>query len=156
DHDRTGERLSHRHERRPGKEFTERKLLGQWWERKANEYAEITVALHDLRRGIQSDINDITGESVAFGKEVRKEWNRRRTAAYDRVARAADTSMLFLCDKAQRALAAFAADWEAAGVAENEGPTMNDYMQALYKKQQAVEACLKKLSTIAKKELRIK
>ncbi|MBN1508842.1 MAG: hypothetical protein JW955_18490, partial [Sedimentisphaerales bacterium] len=28
DHDRTGERLSHRHERRPGKEFTERKLLG--------------------------------------------------------------------------------------------------------------------------------
>ena len=50
DHDNRGERLSHRHERRPEKEFTEKKLLGQ---------AELVQTL------AQDGLNDVARSTVS-------------------------------------------------------------------------------------------
>jgi len=129
----------------------------KWWERKADAYTTIVVALHHLKRSTEIDLRIWEdGGPPESDEERRKQRRKQYTESWDTIHKAIDTGMLFLCEESRVALEEMVSAVKKAE--ENAGIYTQDFdvVSALGDSLDAVKRCLNTLSKTAKKELSVK
>ena len=120
----------------------------QWWSRKADAYAAIMEALHNAKDCDSVHFTEIN-EDRHYSPEYKAELSKRGREADQQIRKGIDTSTFLLSEEAVEVLEEL-----RSGLAEADDA--QDYAEHLWASLGAVNKCLEKLPSIAKKDLGVK
>lgn len=119
----------------------------KWWERKIDAYHRVFESLHYIKRGLNDELRSLerTGE---FSKN--KEIAEKQRVAHSDFEKAVDLASFLLSNDAEDTLKRLVNDLEQA-YKDSEGSAYDGMSGEV----SAIEAALMKLTTAAKKDLRV-
>lgn len=122
----------------------------KWWERRADAYARIMEALHHMKRCIEIQLRVMLSHETII-EQRQKQLAKRHIEASDEVRRAATLSTFLLSSEASGVLTAL-----IRAFAQAEEKAANNFWVELEEDLAAIDECLSKLPSIARRDLRVR
>jgi len=118
----------------------------KWWGKRAEAYTSILESLHYMKRSFDEEFNaDLMGRELSEARQ--KQLRKKFLSGYDELQKRLDISHFILSDEANKALKEFKADYQEA----KDAPSWAEH---LYHGLNATDTAIKKLSNVAKNDLK--
>jgi hypothetical protein len=119
----------------------------RWWERKVKAYEDIVDALSGLIHYYRTLMDEELGEKQ-LSKEAQAEFNKRSRQGFNTIRRATDMGAFIISSEASDILQEF---WKES---ENKLDP-NDWYARFERNYEKAKACLDKITSCARKDLRV-